>query len=166
MPVTNVKSNWESGDLVFRNAAGTEIGRMSNVAGMLGAGGALQKRQRCTTAEVNAGVTLLPAVAGYAYRIIDWTMIAIGGNAATATSVDIVGTRGAAEVRPAVVAVAALTRSAAVKPNSANVTLLADGASHTALDANTAVTVSKQSGGSNLATATHVDVIITYALEV
>lgn len=122
-------------------------------------------RVRATTAEVNAGKTLLAAIAGFAYRIVDMTMIAIGGNAATATSVDIVGTRAASEVRPYVVAVAALTRSAIVKPNSSNVTALADGASHTPLDANTAVTVVKQSGGSNLATATHIDVILSYTIE-
>lgn len=122
-------------------------------------------RTRFTTAEVNAGATLLAAVPGFKYRVIDWTMIAIGGSAATATSVDIAGTRSASGVLLAVVAVAALTRSTAVKPNSGNVTLLADGASHTALDVNTAITVAKQSGGSNLATTTHVDVILDYVLE-
>lgn len=122
-------------------------------------------RVRATAAQINAGLEVLPALGGYGYRLIDWTMIAIGGNAATATSVDLIGTRAAATVRPAVVAVAALTRSAAVKPNSANVTLLADGASHTILDANTAVSIGKQSGGSDLATATHIDLILTFVKE-
>lgn len=132
-------------------------------------GYALQKRVRCTATLINAttGAELLPAVAGYAYRIIDFTLIAYGGAAATATSVDIIGTRSAATVRPAVVAVAALTQSAAVKPNSGNVTLLADGASNTALDANTAVILGTQSypSAGNLATATGVDAILTYAME-
>lgn len=122
-------------------------------------------RRRVTAAEVNAGLELLPAQPGYAYRLIDVTLIAIGGNAATATSVDLIGTRGGVSVRPIVAAVAALTQSAVVKPNSSNVTVLADGASFTALDANTALSVGKQSGGSNLATATHIDVILTYVVE-
>lgn len=167
MPHTNVKSEWRDGNLVFYDKTNTEIARYDGTNGIVFvANGTYSKRLRATTAQVNAGVEILPALgAGLAYRLIDWTMIAIGGAAQTATSVDIVGTRGASEVRPAVVAVAALTQSAAVKPNSANVTLLADGASHTVLDANTAVTLSKQSGGSNLATATHIDVIVTYAID-
>jgi len=122
-------------------------------------------RTRFTIAQVNAGATLVAAVKGMAHRIVDLTMIAIGGAAETATSVDIIGTRSAATVRPFVVAVAALTQSAVVKPNSANVTVLADGASYTALDENTAITIGTQSGGSDLATATHIDVILSYAAE-
>lgn len=120
-------------------------------------------RTRFTVAQINAGASLLPAVPGYAYRIVDFTVIAIGGNAATATSVTLLGTRAAGAVTLADLAVAALTRSAAVKPNSSNVTLLADGASHTPLDANTAVTVGKTGG--TLATATHVDFDVDYVLE-
>lgn len=120
-------------------------------------------RRRCTAAEINTGVTLLPAVPGYAYRLIDLTIIAIGGAASGATDVRLLGTRAAGSVALVVAAVAALTQSAVVKPNSANVTVLADGASHTPLDVNTAVTVGKTGG--SLATATHVDVIANYALE-
>lgn len=122
-------------------------------------------RRRCTQAEVIAGVTLVAATPGIAYRLVDFTMVAVGGSASGATSVDILGTRSAASVRPFVVAVAALTQSAVVKPNSANVTVLADGASYTALDVNTAITVSQQAGGSNLATATNIDVVLTFAAE-
>lgn len=182
MPVSKIKSKWSGGDLYFLNSAGLEICHLDSAnralvipsGSTLNASGALQSsdagvynvRVRASAAEVNAGTKeVLPAVAGYAYRIVDMTMIAIGGNAATATSVDIVGTRSAGTVRPYVVAVAALTRSTLVKPNSANVTALADGASHTLLDANTAVLVAKQSGGSNLATATHIDVVLSYTLE-
>lgn len=122
-------------------------------------------RVRATAAQVNAGLELLPALAGYAYRIIDATMIAIGGAAATATSVDLIGTRAAAAVRPLVVAVAALTQSTLVRMGATNAVILADGASYTALDANTNVSIGKQSGGSNLATATHIDVVLTYVAE-
>ena len=120
-------------------------------------------RVRSTIAEVNAGKTLVAAVPGMKHRIVDFTLIAIGGAAAAATSVDINGTRSSAAVKPAVVAVAALTQSAAVKPDTANVTLLADGASFTALDENTAITIGI--AGSDLTTATHIDAIIVVATE-
>jgi hypothetical protein len=123
------------------------------------------KRARVTTAQVNAGFELLPAMAGYAYRLIDCSMIAIGGAAATATSVDIIGTRGSASVRPVVTAVSALAENTRIALGHANAVILGAGASFTPLDANTAVSIGKQSGGSNLATATHIDVNLTYALE-
>lgn len=121
-------------------------------------------RVRATIAQVNAGLELLPALAGYAIQLLDWTMCAIGGAAAGATSVDLVGTRGAVSVRPAVVAVAALTQSAVVRAGASNAVVLADGASFTPLDANTNLSISKQSGGSALTTATHIDVTLRYAL--
>jgi len=121
------------------------------------------KRVRATIAEINAGLELLPALAGYGYRMIDMVMIAVGGAAATATSVDINATRATAAIKLLVVAVAALTQSAVVHAGIANAVVLADGASFTVCDANTAVTLGK--AGSSLATATHVDVILTYVAE-
>jgi hypothetical protein len=120
-------------------------------------------RTRATIAQINAGLELLPALAGYAYRMIDMAMIAVGGAAATATSVDINATRAAGAIKLLVVAVAALTQSAIVRAGAANAVILADGASFTACDANTAITLGK--AGSSLATATHVDVILTYVTE-
>lgn len=121
-----------------------------------------QLRRRCTAAEINAGVTLLAAVPGLAYRLIDCTLIAIGGAAAGATAVVILGTRSGA-VTLISAAVAALTQSTVVKPNTASVTVLADGASFTPLDVNTAVTAGKTGG--SLTGATNIDVIVSYALE-
>lgn len=120
-------------------------------------------RRRCTVAEINAGVTLLAAVPGFKYRLVDYTIIAIGGAASGATDVRLLGTRSAGSVALTAIAVAALTQSTVNKPNSANNTLLADGASFTQLDANTAVTVGKTGG--TLATSTHVDVLVSYVLE-
>jgi hypothetical protein len=122
-----------------------------------------QLRRRCTAAEINAGVTLLAAVPGLAYRMVDMQMIAIGGAAAGATDVRILGTRAAGSVALLVVAIAALTQSAVVRAGAANATVLADGASHTGLDVNTAVTAGKT--GASLTGATNIDVILTYALE-
>lgn len=121
-----------------------------------------QQRTRVSAAQVNAGFTLLPALPGVKWRIVDAIMIAIGGAAATATSVDLLGTKAATASRPLVVAVAALTQSAVVRIGATNAVVLADGASFTAHDANTAISVTKQSAGSNLATATHIDVLLSY----
>jgi hypothetical protein len=121
-------------------------------------------RVRATAAEVNAGITLVPAVAGYQHRIVDATMIAVAGNATTADSVDIASTQGASGVLPVVNAAAALTQSARVSageaPAAGSSTILADGASFALNDANTAITL--EVGGSDLTVATHVDVILTY----
>jgi hypothetical protein len=125
--------------------------------------GTLQVRLRFTAAQVNAGATVVPAVPGYAYRLLDAELIAIGGAAAGATDVRLLGTRAAGSVALLVVAVAALTQSALVRAGAANATLLADGTSHTPLDANTPITIGKTGG--SLTGATSVDVILSYALE-
>jgi hypothetical protein len=168
MSVTNVKSNWESGNLVFRAPDATELLTLDGTLKKAFIPGVLRNvRARATAAQINGagGYEILPAIAGFKYRIVDVTLIAIGGNAAGATSVDIVTTQGASAVRPIVAAVAALTRSAVVKPNSANVAVLADGASFVANDANTGVYLAKQAAAGDLATATHVDVSLSYVLE-
>jgi hypothetical protein len=136
-------------------------GLLVNDAGVAGFESTL--RVRVTTAQINAGFALLPALPGYSYRVTDATMVAIGGNAATATSVDILGTQATASVKLVSALIAALTRSAVVKPHSASVSVLADGASYVANDVNTAVTIGVT--GSPLATATAVDVILTYTVE-
>src|SRR5688500_11026181 len=51
-----------------------------------------QPRQRFTVAQINAGVTVLAALPGYKYRLVDAAAIAIGGAAATATGVDLTAT--------------------------------------------------------------------------
>lgn len=120
-------------------------------------------RERFTVAQINAGATLLSAVPNYKYRITDMTLIAVGGAATVATAVTILGTRAAASVALLTAAIAALTQSAILRAGAANAVVLADGASHTDLDVNTAITVGKTGG--TLAGATHIDVIVTYVLE-
>lgn len=124
----------------------------------------IHRRQRFTIAEINAGASLLPALgASFKYRIVDVAVIAIGGAVTGATDVRVLGTRAAASVALLVAAVAALTQSALLRAGAANAVILADGASFTALDANTAVTVGKT--GASAATATNVDVLISYIVE-
>jgi hypothetical protein len=121
-------------------------------------------RMRVTAAQVNAGHTLLPAMSGQRYRMHDMAMIAVGGNAATAIGVMIQGTQAASVVKLMDGKVAGLTRSTLLRAGTAtNGLILADGASFAPNDVNTAITVIKD--GSNLATATHIDVLLTYSLE-
>jgi len=132
-------------------------------AGVAGDGRGILRtvRQRFTVAQVNAGVTLLAARPGVQRRMVDAYMVAIGGNAATATGVLLRGTRGGSAVTLMDAKVAGLTRSTILRLGTATNGLPeADGVSMTALDVNTAVTVIKD--GSDVATATHIDVSFTY----
>lgn len=123
---------------------------------------ALTLRTRVTLAELNAGKTLLPAIPGFKYRLIDAKLIAVGGAATTGTSVNIKGTRAASEVNLLVAAVAALTQSAVPRIGAANMVVLADGASFTPLDANTAITVITV--GTAMTVMTNLDVDLTYEI--
>ena len=120
-------------------------------------------RTRVTTAQVNAGLTLLPAVPGKSYRLHDAAVIAIGGAAGVVTSVDILATQATSSVKLLSVAAAALTRSTVVRAGAANAAVLADGASFVANDANTAISILK--AGTDMTTATHIDVLLTYSVE-
>ena len=122
-------------------------------------------RHRVTLAEVKAGHTLLPAVPGYKYRLVDLTLIAIGGAAADADSVDIGATQGGSPALLAVTAVGGLTQSTRVSiGEQTESVILADGASFTACDVNTAITIA-DAGASALSGCTHIDVIIQYCLD-
>ena len=119
-------------------------------------------RTRVTLAQLNAGFTLLPAVPGFIYSLIDAMLIAVGGAATTDTSVNIIGTRAAAPVQLVVVAIAALTQSAAVRAGATNAVILADGASFTPLDVNTPITVITV--GSAMTVMTNIDVTLEYVI--
>jgi hypothetical protein len=118
-------------------------------------------RTRVTLAQLNAGLTLLPALAGFSYRLFDFYMIAIGGAAAGGTSANIIGTRAAAPVQLAAIAIASLTQSTLVRAASANI--LADGASFSALDVNTPITVITV--GSAMTTLTNLDVVLDFFID-
>jgi hypothetical protein len=142
---------------------------LSNTLGITGpntAYGVFTKRSRLTTSAMNAGATLVAAVAGKKLRLIDCKIIAYGGNAAAtanATAIAITGTQ-TTGVALFTVALAQLTRSAVNRVGTASTTVLADGASFVANDAATALTVAPV-GGTDLITATGFDVEVTYAIE-
>lgn len=119
-----------------------------------------QRRFVVSTAQVNAGLTLLPALAGVKFQLVDAAMIAIGGNAATATTVDLLGTQSSSGVKLVANAVAGLTQNTLLRAGATNSTILAAGASFAVCDANTAITIGKT--GSDLATATGVHVLLQY----
>lgn len=126
-------------------------------------GQAKEIRTRVTTAQVNAGFVLLPALPGVRWRLIDARLIAIGGAATTNTSVNITGTSGGSAVQLLAVAIAALTQSAVVRAGAANAAVLANGASFVQMDANTSIRLTNV--GSAMTVATHIDAFITYVAD-
>ncbi len=166
-----------SGNLVAGAGVGTQVRALEASSGSglsrlvacnfvamgVDAGGRVRSgRFVVSTAGVNAGTVLLPAIPGVAYRIHDVSMIAVGGNASGATSVDIRGTQSSSAVSLVANAVAGLTANSLLRAGAANSAILAGGASFAPCDVNTAVSVTKI--GSDLATSTAVHVLLTYEL--
>lgn len=119
-------------------------------------------RKRFSIAQVNAGATLLPAITGLKYRMVSATAISVGGAAAAVTTVDILATLSSSRKLVAF-AQASLTQSTVLKDGGTGAAVLADGASYTANDISTAITVGKT--GSDITTATSIDFSFTYSLE-
>jgi hypothetical protein len=126
-------------------------------------GGVHHVRSRFTIAEVNAGATVLAAIPGRAYRVCDMALISVGGAAGAVTTVDILGTQSTSSVKLLAGAQANLTQSTLIRAGATGGTILADGASFVTNDANTAITIGKT--GSNVTTATHIDVLISFVVE-
>lgn len=120
-------------------------------------------RSRQTVAAVNAGVTLLPKIPGVKYRMTRCTAISIGGAAGAVTTVDVLGTQATAAAKLVAFAQASLTQSTVLKDGGSGATVLADGASYTACDVNTAITAGIT--GASITTATHIDFNIDYVIE-
>jgi len=151
---------------LYKRDGGDTIGMKSGALAAVdaGVGGfANQIRKRFTIAQVNAGATILSAAPGYAYRMHDCALIAVGGAATAATTVDVLGTQSTSSVKLMAGAIANLTQSALLRAGATGGAILADGASFVANDANTAITIGKT--GSALTTATYIDVILTYSTE-
>lgn len=156
MPAAKVRSKWQSnGSLAFTETSPARL-IFPNVV--------YQVRRRCTIAEINAGVTILPALAGFKYRMVDAAAIAYGGNVGGTTGVDLTATESSSSRKLVAFKTAGLTQSTLLRAGTAtNGVLLADGASFTANDANTAITVIKD--GSDLTTATGVDILVSYCID-
>lgn len=122
-----------------------------------------QHRERFTLAQVNAGATVLPALPRGKYRLVDASIIAVGGAAAAGTTVDLLATLAAASRKLVAWAQASLTQSTQLRSGASGAAILADGASYTTNDVNTAITIGKT--GSDFTTATHFDVLVVYVIE-
>ena len=147
----------QDGVLLYTEETGTETPGGASVQKIV-----RTHRQRATIAQVNAGVSLLPAIPGLKYRMVDIKAISVGGAAAAVTTVDVLGTQ-TSSVKLAAFAQASLTRSTVLTAGGSGAAVLADGASFAACDTNTAITAGKT--GSDVTTATHVDFILRYTLE-
>jgi hypothetical protein len=121
----------------------------------------LSARVRFTIAEVNAGATLVAAITGKSIRMVNCKAIAVGGAAGAVTTVDVLGTVSTARKLVAF-AQANLTQSTVLTAGGTGAAVLADGASYTANDVSTGITVNKT--GSSVTTATHIDVIFDYVV--
>lgn len=120
-------------------------------------------RKHALIAAINAGFTLIPAVAGAKIRMHDIKAVAVGGAVTSVTTVDVKGTQSSSVVKLVAFAQANLTQSAVVRDGGTGGTVLADGASYAPCDAGTPVTVGIT--GSNITVATAIDFLVTYSLE-
>ena len=121
------------------------------------------KRLRTTVAELNADQIVLPAVAGKGYRLISFNLIPYGGGTCSAlTSLELEGFQ-TSGVDLVSLAQASMTQSNPMIVGAAGVTILADGATYAVNDDNKALTATVT--GTDAATCTGVDFILTYTLE-
>lgn len=161
-----IKSRYNSsGVLIFYHpTTRAEIFRIdpSLIGGYVVPGEVRTLRTRLTIAQVNAGATLLAALASFKYRMLSCLAIAIGGAVGAVTTVDVLGVQTTA-VKLVAYAQASLTRSTVLTSGGAGAAVLADGASYVKNDVNTAITVGIT--GSDVTTATHVDFIFNYTVE-
>ena len=139
------------------------VATLNEVVGPDTSFGLYSKRVRVAIADVNAGKDLVAAVAGLKYRLVDAKLIAVGGavTSSTATGVKILGTQ-TTPVALLTVVKGNLTRSAVA--GIAGNTVLADGASFVKNDANAALSIVAD-GGTDLAGASSIDVILTFTVE-
>lgn len=121
------------------------------------------KKATYTTAQINAGVTVLSARVGRGYRLISCSIIAIGGAAGANTTIDVKGTQAATAVSLVAYARASLTENAVLNDGASGAAVLAAGASYNVCDDNTAITAINV--GTAMTTATSVMLNITFAVE-
>lgn len=108
-----------------------------------------------TTAEVNVGKAIVPAKTGMTIKIVNITLQAIGGAAATAVSVDIADSDGTVF---AVCPIAALTQDTVAPMSAMTIANI-----NAALVANKGIKIQRDGGANALATCTHVNYVIEYA---
>jgi hypothetical protein len=154
---------------VVINSPVTITGLLRPLGGVAGVGGAavgtlaVAKRVRCTAAAINApgGATLLNAIPYARFALVDWTLVAIGGNA-SGGAVRLTATQNGVDVQLASVPANVLDAGRPVKPSTNNVTTPADGSAYAAADRNTPL---RLTNASSLGGATAIDAILTFQVE-
>jgi len=111
--------------------------------------------------ELNAGKTLLAAVAGRTVTVVDWSVTAVGGNATAATALTLSDTAGS-PVLIATIVVAGLAEDIVCKPNTA--THVDNGAAGIGLGLTAAKGITVEKTGSAMTTATDFTVCISYTI--
>jgi len=139
------------------------IQRVLNIWAKHDAEHVLCRRIIFTTAQVNAGATLVQAIPNHKIAMTDAYVIAIGGAAGAVTTVDILATLASVSRKLVAFAQANLTQSTRVLAGGTGGTTLADGASTSFNDVGTPITVGIT--GSAVTTATGFVFIIYYRLE-
>ena len=167
--------NFDNGNVVWTHSAGVwtlttgALALGSHVATLNGDAVVACQRHRVTLAEMNNGHTILAAVSGLKYRLIDVKVIAVGGAmaaTAAATGIAIYGTKATTVTALYTVLLAAGAENAVCQINTANTSVPAAGAFWTANDAATAITCKTVTAGAfDLITVQNIDVILTYCLE-
>lgn len=110
---------------------------------------------RLTTAQINAGYTLITPTATGKWKVLNCMMRAIGGAAAANTSIDITEQTSGAIVFSATQAI--LTQNTILRPGDTNVT-----ATNLGVESVAGKTLLIANVGTAMTTATHIDVILTY----
>ena len=125
------------------------------------------KRKRVSLEQANAGIDIVDGIEGKKLRLVDCKVISIGGAAAAtsdATGVAIKSEQASSGVDLFEVDLAQLTENALNRPGTASTKILNGGASFVANDAGEALTF-EAVDGTDLITATHFDVEVSYAIE-
>ncbi len=116
-------------------------------------------RHRVTIAEIDAGHTVVTVPADKGFRLVSCDAIAYGGAVTGLTTLDLLS--GATKL--VAFAQASLAQSAVLKDGGAGAAVLADGASYAVQADGQDITIGKTGGAT--ATATGVDIILSYVLE-
>ena len=117
-------------------------------------------RGNATTAQVNAGKTIVNAVSGRTLTVVGGWMRALGGNAGGTTSVDIKDTKATSPVVAVACTQAGLTQNTILRFGTA--TTGEFNTSNTALTKNKGLQIVKT--GNDLTTATSVDYVVYYTV--
>lgn len=138
----------------------------STIAGAAEGNAIINSRHRVTTAEINAGHTLITVPAALKFRLVSAKAVPYGGAATGSDSVDVLV--GASKLVAFTIGdgwlqSTSLQDGLTQKAKTASGVILADGASYITQAAGADITIGKT--GADLATCTGIDIVLSYVLE-